>query len=207
MITVGFIDDDKTLIKDYQVRLKRKDVNLVFAENCNTKEDVLEWILKNEIKCMLVDYKLTQVYGFMGTDLVAYLNSEIPDLPCIVLTNYCEEGIGENLVVENLFIDRDVFDADMGSPKFVGFIGKLHQSVAVFENRLLKHIEEFQNLRNKKDAEEISSIEEERFLHLFKILRAYNEVDDMPTELLTTSANKKMNDILAALDKLIDKTK
>lgn len=207
MITVGFIDDDKTLISAYQTRLKRKDVNLVFAENCNTKEDVLDWILKNEIKCMLVDYKLTQAYGFMGTDLVAYLNSEIPDLPCIILTNYCEEGIGENLVVENLFIDRDVFDADMGSPKFEGFIAKLQQSVAVFDNRLTKHIDEFQNLRNKKDSEEISAYEEERFLHLYQILRSYNEVDDMPTELLTTSANKKMNDILEALDKLIDKTK
>ncbi len=207
MITVGFIDDDKTLISAYQTRLKRKNVNLVFAENCHTKEDVLEWILKNEIKCMLVDYKLTQAYGFMGTDLVAYLNSEIPDLPCIILTNYCEEGIGENLVVENLFIDRDVFDADMGSPKFEGFIAKLQQSVAVFDNRLIKHIDEFQNLRNKKDSEEISAYEEERFLHLYQILRAYNEVDDMPTELLTTSANKKMNDILEALDKLIDKTK
>ena len=50
MITVGFIDDDKTLISAYQTRLKRKNVNLVFAENCHTKEDVLEWILKNEIK-------------------------------------------------------------------------------------------------------------------------------------------------------------
>lgn len=207
MITVGFIDDDKTLINDYQIRLKRKNVNLVFAEGCNTKEDVLEWIIKNEIKCMLVDYKLTQAYGFMGTDLVAYLNSEIPDLPCIILTNYCEEGIGENLVVENLFIDRDVFDAEMGSAKFEDFIGKLNQSVAVFDNRLVKHIEEFQSLRSKKDTGDISAIEEERFLSLFKILRAYNEVDDMPTELLTTSANKKMNDILEALDKLIDKTK
>ncbi len=207
MITVGFIDDDNTLINDYQIRLKRKNVNLVFAENCSTKEDVLEWILRNEIKCMLVDYKLTQAYGFMGTDLVAYLNSEIPDLPCIVLTNYCEEGIGENLVVENLFIDRDVFDAEIGSKKFEDFIGKLNQSVAVFENRLLKHIYEFQSLKIKRDSKEISAIEEERFLHLFKILRAYNEVDDMPTELLTTNASKKMNDILAALDKLIDKTK
>ncbi len=207
MITVGFIDDDKTLISDYKIRLKRKDVDLVFAENCNTKEDVLDWILKNEIKCMLVDYKLTQAYGFMGTDLVAYLNSEIPDLPCIVLTNYCEEGIGENLVVENLFIDRDVFDAEMGSAKFEDFISKLHQSVAVFNNRLSKHIDEFRLLKTKREAEEISSMEEERFSNLYKILRAYNEVDDLPTELLTSNASKKMNDILAALDKLIDKTK
>ena len=134
------------------------------------------------------------------------MNSEVPDLPCIVLTNYCEEGIGENLVVENMFIDRDVFDAEMGKPKFEDFIKKLEQSVAVFENRLVKRNEEFQILKEKKDSEEISSMEEERFIHLYKILRAYNEVDDIPSELLTSSASKKMSDILLALDKLIDRT-
>ena len=206
MIKIGFIDDDKSLVDAYKTRLKRRDIELIFADDCNTKEDVLDWIFNNEIKCMLVDYKLTQVYSFMGTDLVAYLNSEVPDLPCIVLTNYCEEGIGENLVVENMFIDRDVFDAEMGKPKFEDFIKKLEQSVAVFENRLVKRNEEFQILKEKKDSEEISSIEEERFIHLYKILRAYNEVDDIPSELLTSSASKKMSDILLALDKLIDRT-
>lgn len=207
MITIGFIDDDESLVDSYKKRLKRKDIELIFADNCITKEDVLNWIFRNEIKCMLVDYKLTQSYSFMGTDLVAFLNSEIPDLPCIVLTNYCEEGIGENLVVENLFIEREVFDAEMGTPKFEDFIKKLNQSVAVFENRLAKHIEAFQKLKDKRDTEEISAMEEERFVHLYKILRAYNEVDDLPTELLTSSASKKMSDILSALDKLIDRTK
>jgi CheY-like chemotaxis protein len=206
MIKIGFIDDDKSLVDAYKTRLKRRDIELIFADDCNTKEDVLNWIFNNEIKCMLVDYKLTQAYSFMGTDLVAYLNSEVPDLPCIVLTNYCEEGIGENLVVENMFIDRDVFDAEMGKPKFEDFIKKLEQSVAVFENRLVKRNEEFQILKEKKDSEEISSMEEERFIHLYKILRAYNEVDDIPSELLTSSASKKMSDILLALDKLIDRT-
>ncbi|MBF4695423.1 chemotaxis protein [Fusibacter ferrireducens] len=206
MIKIGFIDDDKSLVDAYKTRLKRRDIELIFADDCNTKEDVLKWIFKNEIKCMLVDYKLTQAYSFMGTDLVAYLNSEVPDLPCIVLTNYCEEGIGENLVVENMFIDRDVFDAEMGKPKFEDFIKKLEQSVAVFENRLVKRNEEFLVLKEKKDSEEISSMEEERFIHLYKILRAYNEVDDIPSELLTSSASKKMSDILSALDKLIDRT-
>lgn len=44
-------------------------------------------------------------------------------------------------------------------------------------------------------------------MDLFKILRAYNEVDDLPAELLTTNATKKMSDILESLNELIDKTK
>lgn len=207
MTKIGFIDDDKTLVGDYKTRLKRKEIDLMFAENCTTKQDVLNWILDNNIQCMLVDYKLTQAYSFMGTDLVAFINIELPDLPCIVLTNYCEDGIGENLVVKNMFIDRDVFDAESGKDKFEDFINMLKQAVVVFENRLSKNIEEFKILKSKKDSDVISSSEEERFFNLYKVLRAYQEVDDIPTELLSTNANKKMDDILQALNKLIDTTK
>ena len=41
-------------------------------------------------------------------------------------------------------------------------------------------------------------------MNLFKILRAYNEVDDIPSELLTTTATKKMVNILESLDKILN---
>jgi DNA-binding NtrC family response regulator len=204
---VGFIDDDKDLIDDYKIRLSRKDIELLFVEEVQTMENVLEWILDNGVKCMLVDYKLTEAYSFNGTELVAYINSELPDLPCIILTNYCDAGIGENLVIKNLFIERENLDADIDSPDFEGLINTFKQAVEVFENRLKRHQSEFEKLKAKKDINNISSTEEERLIELFKLLRAYNEVDDLPAELLTTNASKKMTDILTSLDKLIDKIK
>lgn len=207
MYKIGFIDDDKSLISDYKIRLKRKEIELVFVENCTTKKNILDWILSNEIQSMLVDYKLTNEYSFNGTELVAYLNSELPDLPCIILTNYCEQGIGENLVVKNLFIERENLDEDFDSPNFEKFIETLKQSVEVFNNRLKNHLLEFESLKVKKDNNNITINEEERLVDLFKLLRAYNEVDDLPAELLTSNASKKMLDILTSLDKLIDGTK
>lgn len=207
MYKVGFIDDDKSLIDDYRIRLRRKDIELLFVEGIQTLENVLEWILNNGIKCMLVDYKLTEAYNFNGTELVAYINSELPDLPCIILTNYCEAGIGENLVIKNLFIERENLDADIDSPVFEGLVNTFKQAVEVFDNRLRRHQSEFEKLKLKKDENNITSTEEERLIELFKILRAYNEVDDLPAELLTTNVSKKMSDILESLDKLIDKTK
>ena len=205
MYKVGFIDDDKSLIEDYIVRLKRKDIELLFVEDASNKEDVVRWILSKGIKCMLVDYKLTQKYDFNGTELVAYINSEIPDLPCIILTNYCDEGIGENLVIKNLFIEREKLDADINSPDFEKIISVFKQAVDVFDNRLKNHQIEFETLKLKKESQSINSNEEERLIEVFKLLRAYNEVDDLPAELLTTNASKKMSDILQLLNKLTSK--
>lgn len=203
MYKLGFIDDDNSLIKDYQKRLLRKDIELSFVENCTTKAEVVKWILANEIKCMLVDYKLTAVYDFNGTELVAYLNSELPDLPCIILTNYCEQGIGENLVIKNLFVEREKLDADFESAVFEELIASFKQAVEVFDNRLKRNVQEFENLKNKRDNGNLTSDEEERFIEIFKLLRSYNEVDDIPAELLTSSATKKMTDILESLNKLL----
>lgn len=204
MYKIGFIDDDTTLINDYMTRLKRKDINLLFVEGCITKNDVLKWILENEIKCMLVDYQLTSMYNFNGTELVAYLNSELPDLPCIILTNYCDQGISENLVIQNLFIERERLDSDYSSPEFEEIITCFKQAVDVFDNRLKHNVIEYKSLKNKKDEGKISPEEEERLIILYKILRAYNEVDDIPSELLTTNVTKKMSDILESLDKILN---
>lgn len=207
MFKVGFIDDDQTTIDDYKIRLKRKGVDLYFVENCSTKQSVIDWIIKNEIKCMLVDYKLAEAYDFNGTQLVAFINSEFPDLPCVILSNYCESGKEENLVIENLFIDREVLALDFDSSEFEQFINALKQAVEVFDNRLKLHLAEYEEIKIKKEKNSITVREEERLVDLFKILRAYNEVDDLPAELLTTSATKKMSDILQSLNELIDKTK
>lgn len=207
MYKLGFIDDDNSLIQDYKKRLFRKDIELSFVENCTTKSEVLKWVLENEIKCMLVDYKLTSVYDFNGTELVAYLNSELPDLPCIILTNYCDQGIGENLVIKNLFVEREKLDADFESTIFEDLISTFKQAVEVFDNRLKRNILEYESLKIKKDNGDISSNEEERFIEIFKLLRAYNEVDDIPAELLTSNTTKKMSNILNSLDKLLENKK
>lgn len=206
MYKVGFIDDDKSLIDDYKIRLGRREIELLVVEEKQTKEDILEWIIDNGIKCMLVDYKLTEVFDFNGTELVAFINSELPDLPCIILTNYCDDGIGENLVIKNLFIERENLDADIESSEFENLVNTFKQAVEVFDNRLKRHQYEFEILKLKKNSNDISSNEEERLIELFKLLRAYNEIDDLPAELLTTNASKKMSDILQSLDRLINKS-
>jgi DNA-binding NtrC family response regulator len=203
---VGFIDDERNLIEMYSVRLKRKGIDLIFADANQSKEDVVKWILDNGVKCMLVDYKLTEAYDYNGTALVAHINSELPDLPCIILTSYRDGGIGENLVIQNLIIEREVLDKDFDSREFEELVGMCKQAVEVFDNRLQLRQSEFGRLKLKKEKNSITAIEEERFIEMYKLLRAYDIVDDIPAELLTTNINQKMSDILDSLDRLIERT-
>lgn len=205
MYRVGFIDDVPDLVEDYKKRLERKDVELSFVKNIETMSDVLRWILDNQVKCMLVDYKLKPCYDFNGTQLVAFINSEFPDLPCIILTNYCDEGIGENLVIQNLFIEREVMDAD--NAEFEGMVKMIKQAVDVFDTRLKQNLSEYLSLKDKKYSGLITTEEEERFIVLFKLLRAYGEVDDVPAELLTTNTSKGLANVLNLLDKILEDKK
>ncbi len=206
MITIGFIDDDNSYFDDYNDKLEYDEIEMLFVEGCKTEKDVLNWILNNQIKCMLIDYKLNRVYDFNGTDLVTFINSEIPDLPCIILTNYCDEGIAENLVTKNIFIERELFSKDLNSQEFRDLVFQFKQATEVFENRISRHLSEYENLKQKKDNKLISHDEEERFINLYRILKAYGEVDDLPLELLSTAASRKMDDILGKLDKLLGET-
>lgn len=206
MYRIGFIDDDDSLNDVYAKRLSRKDIELCFVDDCDTMQDVVSWILDAGIKCMIVDYQLTNQYNFKGTELVAYINAELPDLQCVILTNYKDTGISENLVIKNLFYERDIFEQGMDSEEFQEFVNTLKQATVIFDNRLKRHLEEYEQLKAQKDNETIRAIDEERMISIYKVLRAYGEVDDIPAELLTSSVSKQMSSILQSLNELIDKT-
>lgn len=200
MYKVAYVDDDYSAFSDYKKRLARKEIELNFVNNCISLEDILEWVMDNTIECLLVDHKLTAKYAFQGTNVVAYINNQLPDLPCIILTNYPEDSEGDNLVVKNLIFDRNVMSEDDISP----FTDIIKQSAEVFRNRLKNHLNEYENLLVKKNNGQISALEEEQFLHLYKLLRAYGEVDDIATELLKPDVDKKIDALIEKLDHYID---
>ncbi|WP_028532320.1 hypothetical protein [Paenibacillus sp. UNC217MF] len=203
MYKVGYVDDDINAYKDYKIRLKRQGIDLQFVENCISLDEILNWVLMNSIECLIVDHKLTAKYAFQGTKVVAYINNQLPDLPCIILTNYPEDSTGENLVVKNLIFDRNIMSGD----DITEICDTIKQAAQVFRNRLSIHLREYSELHQKRSLNSISADEEERFLALYRVLRSYGEVDDIPTELLKPGTNKKIDDLMEKLDKFINSKK
>ena len=201
MYRIGFIDDDRDSYEDYQVRLERKDIELLYPDGITEMPEIIEWLLSNGIKCFIIDYKLNNKFKFLGTELIAYINERVPDLPCLILTNYPEESIRENLVIINLIEDRNVLAAD----DIEEFVRKIKQAVDVFENRLHKYYINYEELLKAKKNGSISAIEEEQFINLYKLLRAYGEIDDLPIQLLSSEVNQKIDEILGRVNILVQK--
>ena len=157
---IGYIDDDSSSLDDYS-ELLEKYVNLKFVENCKTIHDVYLWVLNNKIECFVADFKLSDRYTFSGTELIEYLNKKIPDLVCVILTNYPCDSIAENIVSSILIRDRNSLNK---LEDFENFCSELRQASQVFHKRLNNIETSFSVLLEKKRVKSITADEEETFI-------------------------------------------
>lgn len=202
MYTIGYIDDENDLISDYIKRLKRRDIDLQIAP-VGDMSMIKKWIADNNIECMIIDYQLKAEYNFVGTELFSYLSDELPGLPCIILTSFTDSSVNENMVVKNCIVDRSIMDKN-GS-EFDEFCEMLKQSTEVFKTNKNKYATKYNALYQKRLDGTISTEEEEELLSVFKILRAYGDVDDISSQLLTTKIDMALGAVLGKLDELLSK--
>lgn len=202
MYRIGYLDDEREIINDYKKRLQRRDIELLIAPSGCTMPEVKKWIVRENIKCMLVDYQLSIEYDFNGTELISYLNDELPGLPCIILTSYREDSVEENLVLSKCIVDRDLM-AD-NEKEFSQFCADLVQATQVYENNLKKYTEKYVHLLEKKKSGTITNKEEEEFFTVFRILKAYGEVDDLPEPLLKSEVSCQIDELLKKLDVFLE---
>ena len=118
MYRIGIIDDTDELLDDYIKRLKRENIELLIAPE-GSMEDIKVWVVKNQIKCLLIDYQLSSKYDYNGTQLAFYLEDALQGLPYLILTSYPEDSVDEKLVVKNAICDRNVMDKN--EEEFSGF--------------------------------------------------------------------------------------
>lgn len=199
---VGFVDDLENMIEKYSKKLARNNISLIYASDCLTFNDVFEWILNNTIEYLLIDYNLSQKYNFSGSQLIHYINNMIPDLPCIIFSSV--KDINDDLVQRNLIKEKDIFEKSMDDIEYKRFIDEIKNGVEVFKKRKEASLEEYNNLLMKKNKDGFSSSsEEERFIYLYKILMSYGMVDRILPEIVKSSVEAKIDDLISKLDKYI----
>ena len=164
-------------------------------------QSIKDWIVKSQLKCMLIDYQLSSKYQYTGTQLAFYLDDELPGLPYLILTSYPEDSINEKLVVENAICDRSIMDRNQ--EEFFEFCEQLKQMTEVFDNTIQKYKEKYKSLIEKKQITNLSVKEEEELVSVFRILRAYKEVDEIPAEMLKSSVSRQIDVLLGKLDNLL----
>lgn len=203
MYKIGIIDDLDELYEDYTVRLKRQGIDLLIAPE-GSMEDIKAWIVKQQIKCLLIDYQLSSKYDYNGTQLAFYLEDVLQSFPYLILTSYPEDSVEEKLGVKNAICDRSVMDKT--GTEFDDFCNQLKQMTEVYDNVLDKYKKRYKELILKKRESALVTEEEEELMNVFRILKAYGEVDEIPTEMLKSSLSGQIDTILGRLDDLLKKS-
>ena len=201
MIKVGFIDDENTNYADYAKRLLRREIELIQYTQEISSQNIVDWIISENILCLIVDYDLQKKFKGNGTNIIFDINQILPDFPCIMLTNYPEPSKNEKIVSRRLIWDRDRMSAqDLGS-----VVDEIKNEVDVFLQRKQMLFSQYEELLEKRQHDTMSAMEEERFLQLHSLFSKYGETDDIPTQLMTADADKKLDSIIEKLSKLVDR--
>ena len=201
MLKIGLIDDEMTNFSDYAIRLKRYEIELLFYEGNSDLDSILNWIISEEVFCVFVDYDLQKKFSHNGTDLVFELNQLLPDFPCIMLTNYPERSRSEKLVAKRLIWDREKLNA----PDLSEIVDIIRNEVDVFIKRKTSLAEQYSALARKRNSDQFTAVDEERFMQLHSIFSKYGEADDIPAQLLSSETNEKLDKLINRLTQLLDK--
>lgn len=199
-MNIALIDDSRRQYEKYKTRLEFKGINLIFMEYIQEYDKIIEWLLDNEIKFVLIDYKLDDKYQFEGSNLMHYIDNAIPDLQCALFTSNIPD---DDLVMNCQMIDKNVFNTR--GEEFDKFIERIKQAVTVFENRQKISLKEYNELLEKKKKTELNASEIERMEELYKRLYSYGLVEYMPKEFFETNIEEKIDELIKVVEKYIDK--
>ena len=206
MYKIGYLDDENREYDNYKVDFEFHNIDLIKITDIKTKFHLREYILEEKLDAIIIDYDLSKFHLeelVDGNSLVRYLNVEIPDFPSIILTSFADDSRNDNTVINALILDRDIMTKDVDGPEFEGFIRTITNLIDVFQKRLSLNLEEYQSLISKrKNEKNLTPIEEQRLVSLYKVLFAYELIDEINPLLLTASLGEKLDKVLDSIRKL-----
>lgn len=105
----------------------------------DTKEEFLDKVYEERIEVLLVDYKMAGSFGFNGSTLINYINDQMRDLECFILTVVEQDQINDGLVTRRNRYFKTIFDTEGDDPgkleKLAEFVNILKQSADMFKKR------------------------------------------------------------------------
>lgn len=205
---IGYFDDENREYDNYKVDFEYHKIELIKVSNIETRVQIRDFILSEKLDAIIIDYDLSKFHSdelVDGNALVRYLNTEIPDFPSVILTSFAADSRNDNTVINALILDRDIMTNDVDGPEYQTFINTIVNLITVFHKRLSLNVEEYQILISKrKNKEELLPVEEQRLINLYKILFAYDLIDEINPFLLTSSLYEKLDKVLDGIKKLTE---
>lgn len=202
MCKVALIDDYEDQYEKYKIRLSKRGIELVFMDFIPDYSKIVEWLLNEKIEFVLLDYKLDTKYAFQGSQLMQYINNEIPDLQCVLFTSNTAD---DDLVMDKLKVNKNVFSS-MGE-EFEEFITMIQQATTVFKNRMDATLVAYKEMQDKKANNKLSKEEIEYMYSIYKRLYSYGWVEYLPKEYFEINLEDKIDDLIKVMEEIIEGNK
>ena len=204
MLKVGYLDDEYDILQSAKRSMKKFNIELIPLEIIDDISDInilVDFIVDNKLECLMVDYNLLKLKSKeYGTKVISRLNTILPDFTCFLITNFIGQGREEKLV-QNMFIEsKSIFENDDDSDNFKNFVNKIKNSIECFEKRLELNKTEYIILLNKKKQKIITIEEEEKLVLLYRLLKGYKYVDEIPSILLNNKAQDLLDNMIETLE-------
>lgn len=211
MIKVGYIDDVPDQFENYERKLRRVQIELIPFEVGAKKADYVDQIYQHQVEVLLIDYKMASTIGFNGSALISYINDEIPDMTCFILTSAERGHITDKLVINSHIYSKDVFDTEADDAqkleRFHEFVEQLRNCAEVYRSRRELKCNEYEKLLDKKTNGTISMPEEEELCRLYRALSSYGMVEKLSDALLQPSFEEKLDELLQIGNHILQKNK
>lgn len=213
MYRIGYIDDEPTQYSNYAKKLKRRypDMELILFQDCSTKNEFVEKIYEEQVEVLLIDYKMASSYGFNGTTLISYINDQVRDLECFILTAVEQERIEDKLVTTRNRFSKTVFDTEGDSPDkvqaFNEFVAVLRECAEVFRTRQEQKVSRYRELLEQKQNGKLNSNDEDEYLSLYKVLSSYGMVEKLPQSMLGSGFEQDLGELLKVGDAILKEYK
>ena len=133
------------------------------------------------------------------------VNIEIPDFPSVILTSFAADSRNDNTVIHALILDRNIMTNDVDGPEYSQFIMTIDNLITVFKKRMELNVEEYQTLiSRRKNYNDLTPVEEQRLISLYKLLYSYDLIDEINPSLLTPALSDKLDKVLNSIKKLTE---
>lgn len=208
-IKVGYIDDDLSLYESYRRKLKHDGIALISFAMSEDKANYIDQILSNQVMALLIDYKMVATVGYYGTSLINYINDEIHDMTCFILTAVESDKITDKLVPDDRIYTKDVFDTEADDPerveRYQTFVRHLKNCAEVFASRQKLKCEEYETLYQKSKKGRLTLAEEDDFHRLYRVLSSYGMVEALPEQLLSPGLEERLDQLISQGKEILGK--
>ena len=174
--------------------------------------ETIEAIRSSQCKVLIADYRLSEYKAdveFTGADLVREFQRRFDRFPCFVTTSFAQDAVNEALDTNIIFPKSDFLDGNLAgkslSASELPFFVRVRKKISEYETFVERTTQEWKQLAEKSEKEELSAQEVERLIQLDDLVEAFNGKHISIESHLKTQALKPLQRIIDAAEALAEK--